>query len=137
LKTLAQCIVERTKADPGFPSGLREAKAEVHLGVLLARAREEKGWTQQDLAERVGVPQSTVARYERATRTPTLGTLLRFCDALGIAVTVGPGYAVTVSDDVTEPLGEVANGEARSAPQRIGVHLSSKALADNVRADDH
>lgn len=34
------------------------------IGIKIKRARENKGWGQQELAERTGVRQGTIAQYE-------------------------------------------------------------------------
>jgi transcriptional regulator with XRE-family HTH domain len=60
-----------------------------NLGASLIRqARERAGLTQQELADRAGVPQSTVSVYERAIRVPTLPTLERLLRAAGFTVEV-------------------------------------------------
>ena len=51
---------------------------------LLKRARSDAGLTQRELAARVGMPQSAVARVESGAadvRVGTLDRLLRACDA--------------------------------------------------------
>ena len=56
------------------------------LGELL-RARQAAGLTQAQVAERMGVPQSSVARLESSAgsrkHAPSLATLRRYADALG------------------------------------------------------
>ena len=50
---------------------------------FLTQARRAAGMTQRQLAEKAGVPQSTVARIESGAMDPrseTLGRLLRACD---------------------------------------------------------
>jgi transcriptional regulator with XRE-family HTH domain len=60
-----------------------------NLGASLVReARERAGLTQQELAARAGVPQSTVSVYERGIRVPTLPTLERLLRAAGFTVDV-------------------------------------------------
>jgi transcriptional regulator with XRE-family HTH domain len=60
-----------------------------NLGASLIRqARERAGLTQQELATRAGVPQSTVSVYERGIRVPTLPTLERLLRAAGFTVEV-------------------------------------------------
>lgn len=49
--------------------------------IAVGRARE--GWTQAELAERTGVPQSKISEYERGVRTPSVETLKRLSDAIG------------------------------------------------------
>jgi len=57
------------------------------LNVAAARERREKlGWTQEQLAERLGVDQGTVAHWELGTRQPRLASLQAWAEALGVPV---------------------------------------------------
>lgn len=53
----------------------------VALGLRIAQLRKERGWTQQELAEKLGVAQQTLAHYEvaririPASTLPLLATL--------------------------------------------------------------
>ena len=51
--------------------------------------RRELGLNQRELAERCGVPQSTIARMESGAVTPKLDTLIKVCRVLGLRLTVG------------------------------------------------
>jgi transcriptional regulator with XRE-family HTH domain len=46
--------------------------------------RKAKGLTQDELAERSGVPQSTISKVERGAHVPAGDTLAKLCDALGM-----------------------------------------------------
>ncbi len=72
------------------------ADAELDFAQELRTAREGRGLTQQQLAERMGVTQSVVARLEQAGRTPCLPTLLSLAEALDAEVRVLPKYAVHI-----------------------------------------
>ena len=61
-------------------------RASNHGASLVREARERAGLTQQDLATRAGVPQSTVSVYERGIRIPTLPTLERLLRAAGFTL---------------------------------------------------
>ncbi len=50
--------------------------------------RKELGLNQRELAERCGVPQSTIARMESGAVTPKLDTLIKVCRVLGLRLTV-------------------------------------------------
>jgi HTH-type transcriptional regulator/antitoxin HipB len=54
---------------------------------VLAR-REELGWSQRQLAERAGMTQPGVARFEAGGTTPTLPLLERLAAALGLRLSV-------------------------------------------------
>lgn len=48
--------------------------------------REKMGFSQKELAEIIGVPQSAVARIESGENSITTTTLYKFCEALGLTV---------------------------------------------------
>jgi ribosome-binding protein aMBF1 (putative translation factor) len=48
------------------------------------RERLDRGWTQKDLAERLGVKQSTIAKWERDGAVYRKGTRQKFAKAFGI-----------------------------------------------------
>ncbi len=60
-----------------LPPGLQAVVDEL---VLL---RKERGWSQDKLAERSGVPRGTIANVERATHEPKRGNLRALAKALG------------------------------------------------------
>ena len=49
------------------------------------RERLERGWTQKDLAHRLGVKQSTVAKWEAKGAVYRKRTRLKFADAFGVS----------------------------------------------------
>lgn len=55
-------------------------------GVLLTQAREEASLTQVELAARLGVAQVTISSWEHGRRQPSLQTLGRIADVLGITL---------------------------------------------------
>lgn len=57
-------------------------------GNLLRLAREQRGWSQQRLAEAAGVPASTVGRIEAGQRQPSLVTLHRLLAAADLDLRV-------------------------------------------------
>lgn len=51
---------------------------------LLRRARQERGWSQQEVAERIGAPQSfLVTRWERGTALPSAHYRQMLCELFG------------------------------------------------------
>lgn len=64
----------RKKKDPSL----------VRIGENLRKAREDRGWSQEELAFKAGVHRTYVGGVERAEYNVTVLTLLRFTKALGI-----------------------------------------------------
>ena len=58
----------------------------VQIGLNIMYYREERGWTQMDLAEAVDLSRNHMQRIEAATAVPSLSTLLDIADALGVPV---------------------------------------------------
>jgi len=60
----------------------------VEIGREIARLRKTRGWSQSDLANRLGTSQPSIARIEQGRTLPSLRTLLRIADALGVRLEV-------------------------------------------------
>ncbi|SDR19472.1 Transcriptional regulator, contains XRE-family HTH domain [Rhizobiales bacterium GAS191] len=54
------------------------------LSDRLRRARESRGWSQPELAERAGTHESSIAHYENGSRKPSSGALGRLADCLDV-----------------------------------------------------
>ncbi len=48
--------------------------------------RDQRGWSEYQLAERSGLPQSTISSWYRKNITPTVVSLEKICDAFGITL---------------------------------------------------
>ena len=48
--------------------------------------REARGWTEYQLAERSGLPQSTISSWYRKNMVPTIPSLEKICAACGITL---------------------------------------------------
>lgn len=52
----------------------------------IVRYREERGWTEYQLAEKSGLPQSTISSWYRKNMIPTVPSLEKICSAFGITL---------------------------------------------------
>ncbi len=52
----------------------------------ITKYREERGWTEYQLAERSGLPQSTISSWYRKNMIPTTSSLEKICGAFGITM---------------------------------------------------
>ena len=48
--------------------------------------REDRGWTEYQLAEHSGLPQSTISSWYRKNMVPTIPSLEKICTAFGITL---------------------------------------------------
>ena len=56
------------------------------LGKLIAEMRKQKGMTQLELAEKMGVTDKAVSKWERELACPDIHTLPALAEALGLSV---------------------------------------------------
>jgi DNA-binding XRE family transcriptional regulator len=56
----------------------------------LTKAREEKRWSQNDLAKESGLTQPVIARIESGRANPSLSQLVKLCHNLGIKIKLEP-----------------------------------------------
>lgn len=81
---------------PGYAEAYAALADEYAALAELLRARQAAGMTQADVAERMGVAQSSVARLESTAgsrkHAPSLATLRRYADAVGceLRITLAP-----------------------------------------------
>lgn len=52
----------------------------------ITKYREERGWTEYQLAEHSGLPQSTISSWYRKNMIPTIPSLEKICNAFGITL---------------------------------------------------
>ena len=52
----------------------------------ITKYREDRGWTEYQLAERSGLPQSTISSWYRKNMVPTVPSLEKICTAFGITL---------------------------------------------------
>lgn len=69
----------------------------------ILEARKAKGWTQQDLAERMGTSQQVIQRYETGARNLKASVLVRLSEVLGVTV----AYLLGMTDGVDDRMGFV------------------------------
>ncbi len=58
-------------------SNLRHQPAQAALAVRIRRWRDERGWSQQELASRAGIARSTLSKIENELLSPTFEVLLK------------------------------------------------------------
>ncbi|MFC4374005.1 helix-turn-helix domain-containing protein [Nocardia halotolerans] len=73
---------------PGAGAAYDAAQLRFELGAAVRSRREELGLTQSELADRAGMRQPAVARFEAGGTTPTIPVLERLADALELHLRV-------------------------------------------------
>lgn len=95
---------------------------------LIREARLRAGLSQAELGARVRSPQSTIARWERGTRVPSLETTRRVIRACGLDL----GFGLARYDDSYDPL---IDAQLRLRPRgRLGRLTDVDAVVELLRA---
>ncbi len=81
-------VRDRRMAEPGAAEAYEHARRAYELGVAVRALREEKGWSQRELAAAADMTQPAVARFEAGGTMPTLPVLERLAHALNVELVV-------------------------------------------------
>ncbi|OGI65140.1 hypothetical protein A3A95_04240 [Candidatus Nomurabacteria bacterium RIFCSPLOWO2_01_FULL_39_18] len=87
MKTLAQFKKEAFKR-PGVRRAYEQMQPEFKIIRKLALARAKKGFSQRNLAKKIGVTQSALARFETGNTNPTLSFIQKITSGLGLKLVV-------------------------------------------------
>ncbi len=89
MKLVAFTRLERKwMKDPEYKRAYDELEFEFEIIKALIRARATKRLTQRELARKIGVAQSALARFESGRVNPTLSFLKKVTNGLGLKLTV-------------------------------------------------
>lgn len=100
------------------------------LGLRISQLRQEKGWTQKELADKVGISQNHVSRIEKDKMQPRHSTLKAISNALGIEIEDLEALARVPEPDISEALAKEDPDLALLISQ---IPLLSKAQKDALR----
>lgn len=90
-------VAEREARDPEFREACERLRPQFEFRLALIGARLDAGLTQRQMAERLGVKQPALARWEAGVNMPTLETLFRVAKALNLEFTISPDTPLTVT----------------------------------------
>lgn len=83
-----ELINNKRKNSEEFDRAYREEDAKLKAAIALMELRQSRGWTQRDLAEKSGKPQSTIARIENGNMNATVKLLAEIGTAAGCQLTI-------------------------------------------------
>lgn len=108
------------------------SKLGITLGANISERRKKLGWTQAELAERIGVDTETVSRFERGSNLPSLQRLEKIADTLKLPLYRLVAASSPRADDqafiLDEWISELAPKDrefALSTLKQLCVHLAS------------
>lgn len=72
---------KRWMKTPGYKDAYEKSRIEFELARQLIEARIKSGLSQEELADKMGTSQSSIARLESGTSMPSMRTLNKFAEA--------------------------------------------------------
>lgn len=80
-------IFSNDMKNDAFRNDVKTEVNKLNSAVAVRREREEYGWTQQELASKAGVPQSTIARIENGANT-SMDTMSKIANAFNKVISI-------------------------------------------------
>jgi len=81
-------LQSKLRQDPEYAAAARELKPLLDLADEILELRLERGWSQAELARRVGTRQANISRIENGLGNPTLKFLQKLAKAFGTEFSV-------------------------------------------------
>ena len=80
---LDKYIETRKKLSPQFAKDFDKGYEQFKIGILLKQARIEAGFTQEEVANKLGTKKSAISRIENHAEDIRLSTLVNYAQAVG------------------------------------------------------
>ena len=101
------------------------------LGKRLASIRKKRGWTQERLAEKTNLANNYISNIENNRSIPSLETLVKLCEALGVTpndLLLGSSQAsdTYLADELTKKLRQCTPREKRILDGLLSLLISER-----------
>ncbi len=88
MSDLNKYINKRKKVDKEFSRNFDEGYENFKIGVMLKQIREESGFTQEELAEKLKTKKSAISRIENHAEDIRLSTLEKYASVLNFKLNI-------------------------------------------------
>lgn len=104
------------------------------MGEIISTLRKEKGMTQKDLAEKMGVTDKAVSKWERDLSCPDISSIPKLAEALD--TTVDTLMDVTPKDKEKASTSEVMDLILKAVPLAMGIAVVVGCTLNKLEAND-
>ena len=114
-------FLELNLRDPEFAADWAESIPQIDLAVNVSLLRRERGLSQKQLAEAAGLSQPRITEIERSDANPTLLTITRIANALGVRVErlFADTSVPRQEEPVPEPRADAVVDDERPVPRSV------------------
>lgn len=92
--------IREIEQNPEYAEARESLKLHFSLGDAVLRARIKRGWSQTELAERIGTKQANISRIEAGLANPTINLVQRIIQVLDLDIYFVPVLSSTSSKTV-------------------------------------
>lgn len=109
------------------------------FGEKLRALRDQRGWTQEQIANKLGTSKQVISRYENNQRSPKLSVALKYAEILGVSSnyftdnedsnsasgTIPPGFEPLPEMQLIPLVGEIACGMPITAEENLDGYVEA------------
>ncbi len=101
------------------------------MGEIISTLRKEKGMTQKEIADRLGITDKAVSKWERDVAYPDTGTIPKLAEILGVTVEeLMNAKSVPVSEN--KKTDDVIDIVLKAVPLAMGVAVTVLSILDEL-----
>ena len=101
------------------------------MGEIISTLRKEKGMTQKEIADRLGITDKAVSKWERDVAYPDTGTIPKLAEILGVTVEeLMNAKSVPVSEN--KKTDDVLDLVLKAVPLAMGVAVTVLSILDEL-----
>lgn len=105
------------------------------LGMMIASLRKAKGYTQSELAEKMGVTDKAVSKWERDLSCPDVSSIPQLAEVLGVSVDgLMQGKAVPRQDDTNNSIHTIADTAFKGVGLAMGIAVAVLSFLGQIEA---
>lgn len=101
--------------------------AKASMGEIISTLRKEKGWTQKNIADELGITDKAVSKWERNLALPDIATIPKLAELLGVSVEELM-QAKAVPGPVAKETGRIVDFILKTIPLAMGVAVIVTAM---------
>lgn len=106
----------------------------MNTGNRISDLREQKGWTQEELAEKLGITRAALSHYEKNRRKPDFETLTTLADLFEVSIDFLVGRIAVPDQTLTPRVREFADSLELSDDallQKFRLTIDGRELTDD------
>lgn len=103
----------------------------IYFGEKLKALRIEKGLTQQQIAEKIGLVKGSISAYEQSAKYPSIDVLIKLCEMFGVSA----DYLLGLSDSIEYNLSTLTDEQTQTVMRVIAEFEQYNRLKEKLKTE--